>query len=167
MAYAFGFVLYVRIAQAIFAAIGLALAGYVHHCNHEAGHTDVQFNSENNFLIFVPIFGLVSLAYLEISARFTSKSSPPKIHLVVEFLNAVFFFCGFIVMAKPLADSKTCHGSACDAMKAETVFAAFNWVLWSGTTILALVEMFKRCCGSKRKQQDDVGMKQAQVDGVV
>lgn len=70
-------------------------------------------------------------------------------------------------MAKPLADSKTCHGSACDAMKAETVFAAFNWVLWSGTTILALVEMFKRCCGSKRKQQDDVGMKQAQVDGVV
>lgn len=52
-------------------------------------------------------------------------------------------------------------------MKAETVFAAFNWVLWSGTTILALVEMFKRCCGSKRKQQDDVGMKQAQVDGVV
>ena len=28
MAYAFGFVLYVRIAQAIFAGIGLALAGY-------------------------------------------------------------------------------------------------------------------------------------------
>lgn len=90
MAYQYGFVLYVRIAQAVFAGIGLALAGYgmkhllldsitptnvftVHHRNHKAGHTDVQFNSENNFLIFVPIFGLVSLAYFEISARFFSK----------------------------------------------------------------------------------------------
>ena len=86
---------------------------------------------------------------------------------MVEFLNAVFFFCGFIIMAKSLSDSKTCHGSACDSMKAETVFAAFGWVLWSGTTLLALIEMFKRCCGSKRKQQEDIAMKEAQIGGVV
>jgi hypothetical protein len=97
----------------------------------------------------------------------TLTASPPKIHLVIEFLNAIFFFCGFIVMAKPLADSTTCHGSACDAMKAEVVFAAFSWVLWTGTTILALVEIFKRCCGSKRKQQDDVAMKEAQMNNNV
>lgn len=52
-------------------------------------------------------------------------------------------------------------------MKAETVFAAFGWVLWSGTTLLALIEMFKRCCGSKRKQQEDIAMKEAQIGGVV
>jgi hypothetical protein len=81
----------------------------------------------------------------------------------------VFYFCGFIVMAKPLAESKTCDGSACDAMKAEAVFAAFNWVLFTGTAILSLVELFKRCCGSKRKQQqqDEIAMKQAQMNGVV
>jgi hypothetical protein len=95
--------------------------------------------------------------------------SPPKAHLVVEFLNAIFYFCGFIVMAKPIVEAKpSCHGSACDSMKAEAVFAAFNWVLFTGTTILALVGMFKRCCGSKRKQQqEDVAMKEAQMNNAV
>lgn len=70
-------------------------------------------------------------------------------------------------MAKPLFDSKNCHGSACDSMKVETVFAALNWVLFSGTTILALVQIFKRCCGSKRKGQEDVAMKEAQIGSAV
>jgi hypothetical protein len=87
---------------------------------------------------------------------------------VVEFLNAIFYFCGFIVMAKPIAEAKSCHGTACDSMKAEAVFAAFNWVLFTGTTILALVQIFQRCCGSKRKQQqDDVAMKEAQMNNAV
>lgn len=53
-------------------------------------------------------------------------------------------------------------------MKAEAVFAAFNWVLFTGTTALSLMELFKRCCGSKRKQQqqDEIAMKEAQMNQV-
>lgn len=99
--------------------------------------------------------------------KLTVPGNTPKTHLVVEFLNSVFYFCGFIIMAKPLADASACHGSACSAMKAGVIFASFNWVLWTGTTVLAVVEIFKKCCGSKRKEQDDVAMKEAQMNNAV
>jgi len=118
-----------------------------------------------NFLIFVPIFSFLSLAYLELTPRFMAKgnthqsryihhrgaqeskltqiASHPYAHFVFELLNALFYFAGFIALAVFLGKLLFCRGSVCAAARADAVFAAFGWMLWTGTTVILALEMFR------------------------
>jgi hypothetical protein len=83
-------------------------------------------------------------------------------------LNIVFTFSGFIALAKGLSTATVCKGAPCDAARAEDVFTCFNWILWTGTTIIALVELFKRgCCGSKARKQQNAAIKETQLNNIV
>jgi hypothetical protein len=84
---AFGLLLPLRIAQFVFSVIILGLAGYgtlwigrrwtfadssavAHWYNAD---TLTASPNQINFLIFVPIFSLISIAYLELIPRFLAK----------------------------------------------------------------------------------------------
>jgi hypothetical protein len=114
--------------------------------------------SQINFLIFVPLFSFVSIAYLEITPRFVAKglsilsfprsiligpASQPYAHLGFEVLNMFFYFVGFIALAAFLGNLLFCRGSVCVAARVDAVFAAFSWVLWTGSTAILALEIFK------------------------
>jgi len=61
----------------------------------------------------------------------------------VELLNLLFYFAGFIALAVFLGKLLFCRGSVCSAARADAVFAAFNWLLWTGSSALLALEMFK------------------------
>jgi hypothetical protein len=134
--------------------------------------------SQINFLIFVPLFSFLSIAYLEITPRFVAKglclipflSSPslikpashPYAHLGFEVLNVLFYFAGFIALAVFLGKLLFCRGSVCAAARADAVFAAFSWMLWTGTTTILALEIFKGgVSGMRTDKQAKTAMKEA------
>ncbi|RDW71315.1 hypothetical protein BP6252_07878 [Coleophoma cylindrospora] len=130
-----------RIAQGVFSIIVLGLSGYVAHWYN--ADTLTASPSQVNFLIFVPIFSLIALAYLELAPRFMAKASHPYGHLAFEALNTLFYFAGFIALAAFLGKLLFCRGSVCGAARADAVFAAFSFLLWTGTSTLLAMEIFK------------------------
>lgn len=115
-----------------------------------------------NFLIATPIFTFLSLAYLEITPRFVQKSkfhllqfitedtvlttssvSVPFVHIALEAINAILYFAGFIALGVFLGNLLLCKGKVCASARGATIFAAFSFVLWSATTGLVLLEIFK------------------------
>lgn len=104
--------------------------------------------SQINFLIFVPIFSFLSIAYLEVTPRFLAKgkahrsryihqkgaqesrltliASHPYAHFAFEVVNMLFYFAGFVALATFLGKLLFCRGSVCAAARADAVFAAFS-----------------------------------------
>ena len=87
---AFGLLLPLRIAQAIFAVVVVGLSGYgttmASRSTANVANEDLVAHwydadtltaspAQINFLVFVPIFSFISLAYLEITPRFLSKGA--------------------------------------------------------------------------------------------
>ncbi|KAJ8057947.1 hypothetical protein OCU04_013121 [Sclerotinia nivalis] len=70
---AIGLLLPIRIAQAVFAIVVLGLSGYVSHWYNT--DTLTASPSQINFLVFVPVFTLISILYLEVAPRFMSKGT--------------------------------------------------------------------------------------------
>lgn len=87
-----GLLLPIRIAQAVFAIVILGLSGYgtrdlynwhtaeelltYHIVSHwYNADTLTASPSQINFLVFVPVFTLISILYLEIAPRFMSKGT--------------------------------------------------------------------------------------------
>jgi hypothetical protein len=60
--------------------------------------------------------------------------------LGIEALTMLFWFAGFIAMAVYVGRISFCTGKVCNALRAVVVFAAFEWLLWLATTILAALE---------------------------
>lgn len=133
--------------------------------------------SQINFLIFLPLFSFLSIAYLEVTPRFAAKGmlisarSPPSIltkaashpylHLAFEVLNVLFYFAGFVALAVFLGKLLFCRGSVCAAARADAVFAAFSWILWTGTTTILALEIFKGgISGMKTDKQAKNAMKE-------
>lgn len=125
-----------------------------------------------NFLVFVPIFSIISIVYLEavprlaprgkipsslfppLPPRLTGTASHPFASLALELLNTLFYFAGFIAMAAFMARLEFCRGAICAAAKAATVAGAASFVLWAGTTGLMAKDVFKgglRRMGSGRQ----------------
>lgn len=165
---AFGLLLPLRIAQGIFAVVVVGLSGYVAHW-YDAD-TLTASPAQINFLVFVPIFSFISLAYLEITPRFLSKASHPYAHLAFEVLNSLFYFAGFVALATFLGKLLFCRGSVCAAARADAVFAAFSWVLWTGSSAILGMELFKggltSLKGAKVDEAAKTAMKQERTVGV-
>jgi len=151
---AFGLLLPLRIAQAVFGAVVIALSAYVAHWYNT--DTLAASPSQINFLIFVGLFNFLSIAYLEITPRFAPRASHPYASFAIEILNVLFFFAGFIALAVFLGRLLFCRGSVCGAARADAAFAALNWALWMATTVMVAMEVFKG--GFRRSNPSNVKM---------
>jgi hypothetical protein len=77
------------------------------------------------------------------SSVLTILASHPYAHLGFEVLNLLFYFAGFIALAAFLGKLVFCRGTVCAVARADAVFAAFSWMLWTGTTTILALEIFK------------------------
>ncbi|OCK77961.1 hypothetical protein K432DRAFT_303022 [Lepidopterella palustris CBS 459.81] len=137
---AFNFTLPLRIVQGIFAIVVLGLTAYV--ANWWSGHWHDLSPSEVNFLIFSSVWTLLALAYLIIApARFPNAAHKYGI-LAAEAITMIFWFAGFIALAVFLSD-RVCFGRVCDAAKAGTAFAAFEWLFFAATTLMAVLHVYR------------------------
>jgi len=136
-----GLLLPLRIVQAVFAVVVLGLSAYVAHW-YDAD-TLTASPSQINFMIFVPLFSLLSIAYLELAPRFAKRASHAYAHFAIECILTVFYFAGFVALSVFLSKLLFCRGSVCAAARADAVFAAFSWLLWTATTALLGMEIFK------------------------
>lgn len=94
--------------------------------------------------------------------KLTQTASSPYIHFGVELVNMLFYFAGFIALATFLGKLLFCRGSVCSAARADAAFAAFGWLLWTATSGLLAMEMFKGGLGrNKTDTQAKMAMKEA------
>jgi hypothetical protein len=92
----------------------------------------------------------------------TKAVSHPYVHLAFEVLNTLFYFAGFVALATFLGKLLFCRGSVCAAARADAVFAAFSWMLWTGTTTILALEIFKGgISGMRTDKQAKTAMKEA------
>ncbi|KAG0647871.1 hypothetical protein D0Z07_5939 [Hyphodiscus hymeniophilus] len=138
---AFGLLLPLRLAQGFISVVILGLSGYVAHWYN--ADTLTASPAQINFLIFVPIFSFISLAYLEVTPRFLQKVSHPYAHLTLSILNSLFYFAGFVALSTFLGKLLFCRGSVCSAARADTAFAALSWAIWTGSSAMLGLELFK------------------------
>jgi hypothetical protein len=140
--------------------------------------------SQINFLIFVPLFSFLSIVYLEVTPRFLARgkahqeqyifqmgaqerkltliASHPYAHFAFEIINMLFYFAGFVALATFLGKLLFCRGSVCAAARADAVFAAFSWLVWTGTSAMLALEIFKGgFSGVKTDRQAKSAMKEA------
>lgn len=52
----------------------------------------------------------------------------------------LFYFAGFIALATFLSKLLFCRGSVCSAARADAVFAAFSWVLWTASAVVMAMQ---------------------------
>ncbi|MCJ1224256.1 hypothetical protein MMC12_000900 [Toensbergia leucococca] len=140
---AFGFILPLRAAQALFAIIVLGLTAYVADWFNDLsyGYNDIS-PSQVNFLIFTSAWTLLATLYLALSPVYFSAFAHKFAILAVDALTMLFWFAGFIALSVWIGDLDLCWGSICNDLKAAAVFAAFEWLLFAATTVLAAMHVF-------------------------
>ncbi|KAH6670041.1 marvel domain-containing protein, partial [Halenospora varia] len=138
---AFGLMLPFRIAQFVFGVVVIILSSSVAHWYN--ADTLTSSPSQVNFLIFAPLFSFISIAYLEITPRFMPRASHPYAHLALEALNTLFYFAGFVALSVFIGKLLFCRGSVCAAARADAAFAAFSWLLWTGSSVVVALQIFK------------------------
>lgn len=116
---------------------------------------------EINFLIFTPTWTVLALApLLVVPLRLPHllASAPAKwAMLALEGLTMVYWFGGFVALSVFLSD-RICFGLVCDVARASTAISALNWVVWTGTFVMGVVEMVKRGgFRARRKKEEDTG----------
>lgn len=96
-----------------------------------------------NFLIFAPIFSILSVLYLELAPRLAPRASHPFSAVAIEGLNVIFYFAGFIAFAVYLSRLTFCTNPVCAAGRAVAVLAAAEFSAWIATATLVAKDMFK------------------------
>ncbi|KKY30580.1 hypothetical protein UCDDA912_g09438 [Diaporthe ampelina] len=137
----FPLMLALRAVQGVFAVVILGLSAYV--ANWYNIDTLTSSPSQVNFLVFVPLFSLISIAYLEAVPKFMPKFSHPWAVLALEVTNVLFYFAGFVALAVFLTHLLFCRGAVCGSARAATVFSSFNFLLWTATAALTIKDALK------------------------
>ncbi|KAG0645993.1 hypothetical protein D0Z07_7895 [Hyphodiscus hymeniophilus] len=151
----------IRVLQALFAIIVLGVLAYA--SNDWAWDWSP---SEINFLIFVSVWTLLAVAYLVIApSRFPTAAHKYGI-LAAEAVTMIFWFAGFVALAVFLNNAQCGARSGrswgpCRAAIAGDVFAAFTWLLFVATTIMAALAALD---GGRSK--DGNGVMHSQAVGV-
>lgn len=96
-----------------------------------------------NFLVFAPVFSLLSIIYLETIPRFAPRGSHPWASMGVELINTIFYFSGFIALAVFMSRLIFCNGAVCSVGKADAVITALDFVVWTASTTLMAMDLFK------------------------
>jgi len=137
---AFAFSLPLRIAQGVLAIVVLGLMAYV--VNNWTFWTWAPASA--NFLLFCSVWTIIALVYLIIAPLHFPVTAHKFGILAAEFLTMIFWFAGFIAVAVLLTDIGCGkHWGPCRAAEAATVFAAFEWLLFAGTTVMASVHVWR------------------------
>jgi hypothetical protein len=110
-----------------------------------------------NFLLFAPVWSLLSIVYLELAQRFAPRATHPFASLALEAVNTFFYFAGFIALAVFLSKLVFCNGSVCAVGRATSVVAAAEFASWIASTILVAKDIFK---GGVRKPVETPAAKQ-------
>jgi len=138
----------IRIVQTVFAIIVLGTEAYA-----SSAWSWWWSPSSINFLIFTSVWTLLAVAYLII----TPTRYPVAAHkygiLAAEALTMLFWFAGFIAVAAMLGDGCDNHWGPCRSATAGDVFAAFEWLLFCATTIMAALHVW-RTRGSRSGKHD-------------
>ncbi|KAK3660852.1 hypothetical protein LTR56_000610 [Elasticomyces elasticus] len=136
-------VLALRVAQTILALITLGLTAYVADWWGKYWHAISP--SQINFLVFASVWTLFpALLYLILVPwRFSETKLHHKFAILgMEVLTMLFWFAGFVALAVFLSD-RVCFGHVCSAAKASAVFGAFEWLLFAGTTAMAMLHVLR------------------------
>lgn len=90
-----------------------------------------------------------------------NPASTPYIHLAVSLVTTLFYFAGFVALAVFLGKLLFCRGSVCAAARADAAFAAFSWLLWTASSTLIGLQVFKGgLAGLKTDKQAKSAMKE-------
>ncbi|KAH8778696.1 membrane-associating domain-containing protein [Diaporthe sp. PMI_573] len=164
----FPLILALRAVQGVFAVVILGLTAYV--ANWYNVDTLTSSPSQVNFLVFVSLFSLLSVAYLEGVTKFKPQFSHPWAVLALEVTNVLFYFAGFVALAVFLTHLLFCRGAVCGSARAATVFSSFNFLLWTATAALTIKDALKggfaglrmgRGAGQGMPMQQNAQMKEA------
>ncbi|KAF1989625.1 hypothetical protein K402DRAFT_326174 [Aulographum hederae CBS 113979] len=132
---AFNYVLPIRAAQGLLTIIILGLMAYVVN--------SWSTSADNNFLLFCSIWTILALVYLVVTpGRYPEMAHKYGI-LAAEAVTMIFWFAGFIAVAVLLTDVGCRDSSICSAAIAADVFAAFEWLLFAATTIMAALHVYR------------------------
>ncbi|PWY79549.1 hypothetical protein BO70DRAFT_293455 [Aspergillus heteromorphus CBS 117.55] len=136
MALTFPWIYPVRVAQAIFAIIVLALTAY-----YISWYT---YSDTVNFMLFNGIWAaFFATPYLALAPAFFPQLAHRFVIPTVEAITMIFWFSGFIALGVYLPPSEFCHWSRCRALQAATVFGAFEWALFLATTVAAVLDALR------------------------
>ncbi|KAJ8060023.1 hypothetical protein OCU04_011634 [Sclerotinia nivalis] len=152
---AFTYTLPLRIVQAVFAIIVLGLMAYA------ADDWSYWWSPDSvNFLVFAAVWTLLALLYLIISPTHFPSAAHKFGILFAEAVTMIFWFAGFIALAVMLNNVGCGHSqwSVCQASIAGDVFAAFLWLLFLATTIMAALHVSR---SSKNNSHHDPAMEVA------
>ncbi|RMJ23294.1 hypothetical protein PHISP_05844 [Aspergillus sp. HF37] len=121
-----------RAVQLVFAIVVLGLTAHVVSWDPWRSTVDFMlFNGIWSTFLATPFLTLAPVYFSAIGHRF--------LVLAVEVLTMIFWFAGFIALAASLPPTRACHWIVCSELQAATVFGAFEWALFTCTTILALL----------------------------
>ncbi|SPB43124.1 unnamed protein product [Aspergillus niger] len=121
MAVNFPWIYPVRVIQAIFGIIVLALTAY--YISWFAYSSDSP-----NFMLFVACWtAFIATPYLALAPVFFPQLAHRIVIPAVEVITMIFWFAGFIALAVFLPPAEACHWSRCSALQAATVFGALEW----------------------------------------
>ncbi|RDL41715.1 Uncharacterized protein BP5553_01694 [Venustampulla echinocandica] len=141
-----------RIAQGVLSIIILGLTAYV--INSWNGILWWESPSQVNFLLFCSLWTLLALVYLVLAPMRFQAAAHKYAILAAEAVTMIFWFAGFIALAVLLGDIRCGRwGGVCRASQAATVFGAFEWLLFTATTVAAALHAFG--LGSSRTKQHD------------
>jgi len=139
MAFIEALMLLIRAVQVLFAIIVLGTEAYA-----SSAWSWWWSPASINFLIFTSVWTLLAVAYLVI----TPTRYPTAAHkfgiLAAEALTMLFWFAGWVAVAAMLGDAGCSdHWGPCRSATAGDVFAAFEWLLFSATTIMATIHVWR------------------------
>ncbi|KAL9614379.1 MAG: hypothetical protein Q9167_001108 [Letrouitia subvulpina] len=133
--------------QFLFAIITLGLTGYVNHWFNSASWyyvDDDNSPSQVNFLIFSAVWTMLVTPYLALAPRFVPKITHKFVTLGMNAVTCIFWFAGFIALAAYRGDlGGSCTATVCDCITAAAVFGAFEWLLFTATTVLAALHVWR------------------------
>jgi len=144
-----------RIAQFV---IGFIVFGMACYTVNEVNKLDDFFlfwdpdAGSINFMLFNGLWTfLLAVPYLALCPRFFPVAAHKFAVLAVDAVTMLFWFAGFIALAALLGDDlEHCpDGSFCGTLKAETVFGAFEWVLFAVSTGLGVFGLVRGGVSSK------------------
>jgi len=106
-----------------------------------------------NYDMFVAVFGMLSLFYLIPATVKESFQGHPLLMVVLDTLNAIFFFCGAVAMAARLhvhscgnrsytttnsiTNGSHNTGKRCHEAQATTAFLWFGWAMFTASAVLS------------------------------
>ncbi|CAJ2511524.1 Uu.00g071490.m01.CDS01 [Anthostomella pinea] len=134
-------ILGLRAAQLTLAFVILGLSAYV--ANWYNVDTLTSPPSQVGWLLFVSLFTILSVGYLELAPRFMPRASHPYAAISLEISNALFYFAGFVALSVFISRLLFCRGSVCGAAKADIAFGAIEFLLWTGSAVLMGKDVFK------------------------